>query len=111
VAKKPKIDQGLLEASVNISDTPAPEVAGKKATRRKSISPKRPASSPRKKLSVEASKTKESRPRPPLDPSDEEIRMRAYFISERRHRLGLPGDSNSDWLDAKRQLLSELGPR
>jgi hypothetical protein len=37
--------------------------------------------------------------------------MRAYFISERRHRLGLPGDSNSDWLEAKRQLLSEHGPR
>jgi hypothetical protein len=46
-----------------------------------------------------------------LEPSDEEIRMRAYFISERRYRLGLPGDSNSDWLEAKRQLFSEFGPR
>jgi hypothetical protein len=39
------------------------------------------------------------------------IRTRAYFIAERRHRLGLPGDASSDWLEAKRQLLSELGPR
>jgi hypothetical protein len=44
-------------------------------------------------------------------PTDEEIRMRAYFISERRRRFGLPGDANSDWIEAKRQLLSESGPR
>jgi hypothetical protein len=43
--------------------------------------------------------------------SDEMVRTRAYFIAERRHRLGLPGDASSDWLEAKRQLLSELGPR
>jgi hypothetical protein len=34
--------------------------------------------------------------------------MRAYFIGERRHRLGLTGDSNSDWLEAKRQLTAEV---
>ncbi len=45
------------------------------------------------------------------DPSDDEIRMRAYFISERRSRFALPGDADSDWLEAKRQLLSESGPR
>jgi hypothetical protein len=44
-------------------------------------------------------------------PTDEEIRIRAYFIAERRSRLALPGDSSSDWLEAKRQLLSEVGPR
>src|SRR6266576_875732 len=43
--------------------------------------------------------------------SDEEIRLRAYFISERRRRFALPGDADSDWLEAKRQLLSETGPR
>jgi hypothetical protein len=44
-------------------------------------------------------------------PTDEEIQLRAYFISERRHRFALPGDASSDWLDAKRQLLSESGRR
>ncbi len=44
-------------------------------------------------------------------PSDEETRLRAYFISERRRRFALPGDADSDWLEAKRQLLSESGPR
>ena len=42
-----------------------------------------------------------------FDPSDEQISMRAYFISERRRRLALSGDANSDWLEAKRQLLAE----
>ena len=42
-----------------------------------------------------------------FDPTDEQIQMRAYFISERRRRFDLPGDANSDWLEAKRQLLAE----
>ena len=42
---------------------------------------------------------------------DETIRLRAYFISKRRRKFGLPGDAESDWLEAKRQLLSETGPR
>ena len=46
-----------------------------------------------------------------FDPTDEQIQTRAYFISERRRRFDLPGDANSDWLEAKRQLLSETGPR
>jgi hypothetical protein len=45
------------------------------------------------------------------EPSDEAIRLRAYFISERRRRFALPGDADSDWLEAKRQLLSEAGGR
>jgi len=43
-----------------------------------------------------------------FDPTDEQIQMRAYFISERRRRFALPGDANSDWLEAKRQLLAEI---
>ena len=42
-----------------------------------------------------------------FNPTDEQISMRAYFISERRRRFALPGDANSDWLEAKRQLLAE----
>ena len=42
-----------------------------------------------------------------IDPTSEQIQMRAYFISERRRRFDLPGDANSDWLEAKRQLLAE----
>lgn len=42
-----------------------------------------------------------------FDPTNEQISTRAYFISERRRRFALPGDANSDWLEAKRQLLAE----
>jgi len=66
------------------------------------------------KKSVIARKPKVSMPAeagPAAHPSDEEIRMRAYFISERRRRFALAGDADSDWLEAKRQLLSETGPR
>jgi hypothetical protein len=45
------------------------------------------------------------------EPSDDAVRLRAYFISERRRRFALPGDAESDWLEAKRQLLSESGRR
>jgi hypothetical protein len=43
-------------------------------------------------------------------PSDEQIRIRAYFIAERRHRLAIAGDSAHDWIEAKRQLIEEAGP-
>jgi hypothetical protein len=45
------------------------------------------------------------------EPTEEEIRIRAYFISERRHRLALPGDATGDWAEARRQLLAEVGTR
>ena len=41
--------------------------------------------------------------------SDQEIRLRAYFLSERRRSFALPGDADSDWHEAKRQLLCESG--
>ena len=62
------------------------------------------------KKSVTVGKTKVSMPSEAAhggDKSDEAIRIRAYFISERRRRFGLPGDAESDWLEARRQLLSE----
>ena len=36
----------------------------------------------------------------------EDISLRAYFIGEDRRRRGLPGDPESDWLAAERQLRS-----
>jgi Protein of unknown function (DUF2934) len=64
------------------------------------------ASSPRKKPATRktpATRKEKSRV------SDEAIRLRAYFISEQRERVGIPGDANSDWIEARRQLLAELG--
>ncbi len=39
--------------------------------------------------------------------STEDIALRAYFIAENRQRNGLHGDSQSDWLEAERQLKKE----
>ena len=40
-------------------------------------------------------------------PSQEQIALRAYFISERRQQLGWEGDHLSDWAEAERQLIAE----
>jgi hypothetical protein len=63
-------------------------------------------SSPRKKTS---SRKKSALPKAAPHISDEAIRTRAYFIAEHRERMSLPGDADSDWLEARRQLLAELG--
>ena len=39
--------------------------------------------------------------------SGDDIALRAYFIAERRHKMGWPGDSTSDWVEAERQLKAE----
>lgn len=83
----------------------------KKASRRRSTITKKSRAAARKKTAAKAKIVKSSKPVPAIEPSDEEIRIRAYFIAERRNRLDLPGDSNTDWLEAKRQLVSEIGPR
>ena len=41
-------------------------------------------------------------------PSFEQIRLRAYFISEQRRSAGIAGDEHGDWLRAERELSSEL---
>jgi len=63
-------------------------------------------SPPRRKMVPQKTDRPTAAPLGP-EPTDEQIQTRAYFISERRRRFALPGDANSDWLEAKRQLLSE----
>jgi hypothetical protein len=46
----------------------------------------------------------------PVEPTDDEIRIRAYFLAERRQQLSLPGDSAHDWIEARRQLIEEAQP-
>jgi Protein of unknown function (DUF2934) len=66
---------------------------------------KRASPSRKKPAAGKISETKEEKSRV----SDEAIRIRAYFISEQRKRIGIPGDANSDWIEARRQLLAERG--
>lgn len=63
------------------------------------------AGSPRKTVLRKKSAPQQATPHV----SDEAIRTRAYFIAEQRERMALPGDADADWLEARRQLLAELG--
>ena len=42
------------------------------------------------------------------EPTYEQIQLRAYFISERRRNAGLAGDDQSDWIQAREELINEL---
>ena len=64
------------------------------------------ARSPRKKASTPKTPVAKKGKSPV---SDEAIRVRAYFIAQQREHVGIPGDANSDWIEARRQLLAELG--
>ncbi|HZR79277.1 MAG TPA: hypothetical protein VFA58_08710 [Chthoniobacterales bacterium] len=80
----------------------------KPKVRAKSTSARAKRPSAGKKRAAESVTARATRPTAPgFALSDNQIEMRAYFISERRRRLDLPGDANSDWLEAKRQLLAE----
>ena len=112
VPKKNKIVQNKNQAPPEAGES-RPEVKPGKtsrarpATSRKSAPPGRKKSAPAQKAKV----TMPPEARTTARPSDEEIRLRAYFISERRRRFALPGDADSDWLEASRQLLSEADRR
>jgi hypothetical protein len=41
-------------------------------------------------------------------PTFEKIQQRAYFISERRRKLGIAGDTHQDWITAEKELRAEL---
>ena len=107
--KKNKIAQSKNQAPPEAGASPSGVKTGKAASaRRATISPKTRQTSDKK--SAKAQKPAVSMPAEAggaVEPSDEQIRMRAYFISERRRRFALPGDADSDWLEARRQLLSE----
>lgn len=61
--------------------------------------PKKPAAKPK------PAPKKKPAPRPVI--STDDIALRAYYIAERRQKMGWPGDSTSDWVEAERQLVAE----
>jgi Protein of unknown function (DUF2934) len=105
VAKKNKGMSKDLAVKAGPSDK-----AGKMKTRGRSTAAKGKKSSSRKRNAVQKPIPQTTAPLS-TDPTVEQIQTRAYFISERRRRFDLPGDANSDWLEARRQLLSEISPR
>lgn len=45
---------------------------------------------------------------PQSEPSQDDIRIRAYQLYSRRVVSGIDGDETSDWIEAERQLLQEV---
>ena len=87
--------EGIVESKPKRKTAPA-------ASRKKKMPlKKKPASASKAPGAAKASRGGVS------EPSDEEIRIRAYFIAERRLQLSLQGDSAHDWIEAKRQLVEE----
>jgi hypothetical protein len=81
-------------------------IAGNGSTAQPAVK-KKPA--PRRKPVAKKEATKPAAENIEAQVSEEAIRVRAYHIAEERARRGLPGDENSDWLEARRQLIAELG--
>ena len=111
--KKTKIVQGKNETPPATGGSFKVK-AGKGNRARRVMTNRKPRETSDKKDATAPQKAKTSMPREATriaEPSDEAIRLRAYFISERRRRFALPGDAGSDWVEANRQLLSEAGHR
>ena len=77
------------------------------ASEGKEAAPAKPA--PRKKAAAKSASGKKPRAKKAKRPSNEDIALRAYFIAERRQKLGWFGDETQDWVEAERQLLKEAG--
>ncbi len=114
MARKTKIETG--KADVKGSEASPGSVDGSTGTASKAMAAapksKRKKAAPKKqpvRVKSTAPKKALSRNTRP-EPSDEQIRIRAYFIAERRLQLSLHGDSAHDWIEAKRQLIEEAGP-
>jgi hypothetical protein len=60
-----------------------------------------------KKKPVTAKPVASRKKAPEIHISNEDIALRAYYIAERRQKMGWPGNSADDWLEAEAQLREE----
>lgn len=51
-----------------------------------------------------ATKAAKQQARKSLKPNDDEIRVLAYYLYEKRRAKDTPGDAASDWIEAERRL-------
>jgi hypothetical protein len=93
---------GTKKKTTPKTDAPAKRAAKPAATIKlaaaKRAEPKKPAA-PRQRAAAKAPKTPSF--------THDDIALRAYFVSEKRRAAGLPGDEQSDWIEAERQLIAE----
>jgi len=109
VPRKKKTAEDMNQQSPESSAPAATKKTGKRQTPRRASTAKKPR---KPKDTTERTAHISASPQADVtsvsgEPSEDAVRLRAYFISERRRRFALPGDAESDWLEAKRQLLAE----
>jgi len=112
VPKKTKTAEDKNQPSPESGATVATKKTGKRQTPRRPTAAKKPRTPRGTRDATERAAHISVSPQPDVtpvtgEPSEDAVRLRAYFISERRRRFALPGDTESDWLEAKRQLLAE----
>jgi hypothetical protein len=99
---KPATTTAEIPASTTRTTEAAPEAAAAPATPANTNGDKMPA-----KAEVKKKPAKKVVKKKTVTFSTEDIALRAYFIAEHRQRVGLHGDSHSDWIEAERQLKKE----
>ncbi|HEY6154403.1 MAG TPA: hypothetical protein VIW07_11745 [Candidatus Udaeobacter sp.] len=110
--KKTKTAEEISQTSPDSRAAAKTKKTGKRQTPRRPTTAKKPHKPSRIKDATEQPAQISASPQADVtilsgEVSDDTVRLRAYFISERRRRFALPGDAESDWLEAKRQLLAE----
>jgi hypothetical protein len=116
VAKKSKTEVEKKVADTAESTSPADNGNRVPAPRKKprsAVDKPKPKKAAARKTATRVSRASSKKPSSPSslrEPTDDEIRIRAYFLAERRIQLSLPGDSAHDWIEARRQLIEEAGP-
>jgi hypothetical protein len=98
-----------LTAPAMPSTPPAPATETKKPQKSSKAKSVLSAKSVSNAKSGSSAKSKSNTPKLTAHlPTFEQVQLRAYFISERRRKLGLPGDDSHDWLTAEQELREEL---
>jgi len=81
----------------------APVAPAEKSAKKQAVAEKLPKKATKRAAS--AKKDASHGPVPAITADD--IGLRAYYIAERRQKMGWPGDSAGDWIEAERQLVAE----
>ncbi len=101
--------KGPVEKRVHRIPTASELQPAEPENRSEEESPKAEAASPktttRRKQSLAPGTKRGTRKK--SGPSFEQVQLRAYFIGERRRKLGQPGNETSDWVQAERELRRE----
>jgi hypothetical protein len=101
------------QAEKPLSESATRKPKGKKLASETSAEPAMVTATAARKKKPAAKKTSGTKPATPkrkspeIHISNEDIALRAYYIAERRGKMGWPGNSASDWLEAESQLLAE----